>query len=120
MLADQKIDELSLTRAVCIGGQTVAFNVRSTGLIKSPRLKYALSSDRPLTLGVRDAAVDRISFFLSLADDLEHFYRIGYGDVDFAPVLQKLYGLHQVKFLTPFEEPTENPVLDRRRKSLRG
>jgi len=103
MLADQKIDELSLTRAVCIGGQTVVFNVRSTGLIKSPRLKYALSSDRPLTPGVRDAAVDRISFFLSLADDLEHFYRIGYGDVDFAPVLQRLYGLHQVKFLTPFE-----------------
>jgi len=31
------------------------------------------------------------------------FLRIGYGDVDFAPVLQRLYGLHQVKFLTPFE-----------------
>jgi DNA-3-methyladenine glycosylase II len=40
---------------------------------------------------------------MSIADDLESFYRIGYGDVDFAPVLQKLYGLHQVKFLTPFE-----------------
>src|SRR5207253_7482340 len=49
-----------------------------------------LNSDRPLTPGVRDAAVDRISFFLSLADDLEHFYRIGYGDVDFAPVLEAL------------------------------
>jgi DNA-3-methyladenine glycosylase II len=47
--------------------------------------------------------VDRVVFFLSLSDDLEQFYRIGYGDMDFAPVLQKLYGLHQVKFLTPFE-----------------
>jgi DNA-3-methyladenine glycosylase II len=103
MQADQKIDELSLTRAVCTGGQTVVFNVRSTGLIKSPRLKYTLTSDRSLTPGVRDAVVDRIGFFLSLADDLEQFYRIGYGDVDFAPVLQRLYGLHQVKFLTPFE-----------------
>ena len=103
MLADQKIDELSLTRAACTGGQTVVFNVRSTGLIKSPRLKYSLTSDRSLTPGVRDAVVDRIGFFLSLTDDLEQFYRIGYGDVDFAPVLQKLYGLHQVKFLTPFE-----------------
>src|SRR2546422_9156815 len=103
MRDDQKIDELSLTRAVCIGGQTVIFNVRSTGLIKSPRLKYTLSSDRSLTPGVRDAVVDRIGFFLSLSDDLEQFYRIGYGDVDFAPVLQRLYGLHQVKFLTPFE-----------------
>jgi len=103
MRDDQKIDEFSLTRAVCIGGQTVGFNVRSTGTIKSPRLKYALNSDRSLTPGVRDAVVDRIGFFLSLADDLEQFYRIGYGDVDFAPVLQRLYGLHQVKFLTPFE-----------------
>ncbi len=103
MREDQKIDEVSLTRAVCTGGQTVVFNIRSTGLIKSPRLKYALSSDRSLTVGVRDAVVDRIGFFLSLADDLEQFYRIGYGDVDFAPVLQRLYGLHQVKFLTPFE-----------------
>src|SRR3989454_1289383 len=103
MRDDQKIDEFSLTRAVCIGGQTVGFNVRSTGTIKSPRLKYALNSDRSLTPGVRDAVVARIGFFLSLADDLEQFYRIGYGDVDFAPVLQSLYGLHQVKFLTPFE-----------------
>src|SRR5438105_5906512 len=100
---DQKIDEVSLTRAVCIRGQTVVFNIRSTGLIKSPRLKYTLSSDRSLTAGVRDAVVDRIGFFLSLADDLEQFYRIGYGAVDFAPILQRLYGLHQVKFLTPFE-----------------
>jgi DNA-3-methyladenine glycosylase II len=103
MRDDQKIDELSLTRAVCIGGQTVVFDVRSTGTIKSPRLKYILSTDRSLTQGVRDAVVDRIGFFLSLIDDLEQFYRIGYGDVDFAPVLQRLYGLHQVKFLTPFE-----------------
>jgi len=103
MRDDQKIDEPSLTRAVCTGGQTVVFNVRSTGLIKSPRLKYTLSSNRSLTQGVRDAVVDRIGFFLSVVDDLEQFYRIGYGDMDFAPLLQRLYGLHQVKFLTPFE-----------------
>ena len=103
MRDDQKIDEVSLTRAVCIGGQTVVFKVRSTGLIKSPRLKHIMTSDRSLTPGVRDAVVDRIGFFLSLEDDLEQFYRIGYGDMDFAPLLQKLYGLHQVKFLTPFE-----------------
>src|SRR5258708_39160017 len=81
MRDDQKIDELSLTRAVCIGGQTVVFNVRSTGLIKSPRLKYTLSSDRSLTLGIRDAVVDRLWIFLSLADDLEQFYRIRDGDI---------------------------------------
>ncbi len=103
MRDDQKIEELSLTRAVCIGSQMVVFNVRSTGLIKNPRLKYVLLSDRTLSSGIRDAVIDRIGFFLSLSDDLEPFYRIGYGDVDFAPVLQKYYGLHHVKFITPFE-----------------
>src|SRR5712692_9356546 len=93
MRNDQKIEELSLTSAVCIGGQTVVFIIRSTGLIKNPRLKYVLLSDRTLPSGIRDAVIDRIGFFLSLSDDLEQFYRIGYGDVDFAPVLQKYYGL---------------------------
>src|SRR5256884_9167653 len=70
MRDDQKIDELSLTRAVCIGGQTVIFNVRSTGLIKSPRLKYTFGSDLSLTQGFRDAVVYRIGFFLGMPDDL--------------------------------------------------
>jgi DNA-3-methyladenine glycosylase II len=103
MREEHLIDEQSLTRAVSFGGQTVVFKLRSTGLIKNPRLKYTLFSERPLSSGIRDAVADRIGFFLSLSDDLESFYRIGYGDVDFAPVLQKYFGLHHVKFITPFE-----------------
>ena len=103
MREDHVIDTQSLTRALSFGGQAIVFRIRSTGLIKSPRLKYTLFSERPLSAGIRDAVLDRISFFLSLPDDLEQFYRIGYGDVDFAPVLQKYYGLHHVKFITPFE-----------------
>ncbi|HEX4920538.1 MAG TPA: hypothetical protein VFV92_07345, partial [Candidatus Bathyarchaeia archaeon] len=78
---DLKIEELTLTRAVSIGGQTVVFKIRSTGLIKNPRLKYILYSSRMLHSGIRDAVLDRVSFFLSLPDDLDSFYRIGYGDV---------------------------------------
>jgi DNA-3-methyladenine glycosylase II len=103
MRDDHQIDEQSLTRAISFGGRAVVFRIRSTGLIKNPRLKYALYSERPLSSGIREAVTDRIGFFLSLSDDLESFYRIGYGDVDFAPVLQKYYGLHHVKFVTPFE-----------------
>lgn len=103
MTDDQILEQESLTKAVSIGGTTIAFNVKSTGLIKNPRLAYTVFSERPLPTGVRDAVIDRMSFFLSLSDDLEQFYRIGYGDIEFAPVIQKLYGLHQVKFLTPFE-----------------
>jgi DNA-3-methyladenine glycosylase II len=103
MMDDHAVAQASLTRAVSLGGTTVAFSIKSTGLVKNPRLTYTLSSERPLPGGLRDAVIDRITFFLSLFDDLEPFYRIGYGDVEFAPVLQELYGLHQVKFLTPFE-----------------
>ncbi|MBO0888954.1 DNA-3-methyladenine glycosylase 2 family protein [Candidatus Bathyarchaeota archaeon] len=97
------IDDQSLARAISIGGQPIIFKIRSTGLIKNPRLKYTLYSARSLSSGIRDAALDRIAFFLSISDDLEGFYRLGYGDIDFAPILQKYYGLHHVKFITPFE-----------------
>ena len=36
-------------------------------------------------------------------DDLKPFYDRVKDDNSFKPVLNKLYGLHQVKFLTPFE-----------------
>src|SRR5438034_10387339 len=65
------------------------------------RIFFFFSSRRRHTRSLCDWSSDVCSS--DLADDLEHFYRIGYGDVDFAPVLQRLYGLHQVKFLTPFE-----------------
>ena len=47
--------------------------------------------------------LDRIKFFLSLDDDLKPFYNHGLKDDAFKLVIDKLYGLHQVKFLTPFE-----------------
>jgi DNA-3-methyladenine glycosylase II len=40
---------------------------------------------------------------LSLDEDLKPFYDLGGKDPNFAPVMDELYGLHQVKFLTPFE-----------------
>ncbi len=49
------------------------------------------------------AVVDRIAFFLSLDDDLRPFYALARDDPPFAPILERLYGYHQVKFLTPFE-----------------
>jgi DNA-3-methyladenine glycosylase II len=44
-----------------------------------------------------------MAFFLSLGDDLRPFYAIGLDDPAFAPIVRRLYGYHQVKFLTPFE-----------------
>src|SRR5439155_18655243 len=77
MRDDHKIEEQSLTRAVAVGGQTVVFKIRSTGLIKNPRLKYTLYSERPLSAGLRDAVTARIGVLLGLPHDLAPFYRIG-------------------------------------------
>jgi DNA-3-methyladenine glycosylase II len=103
MREDQTVSDLSMTKAVRVGGRAIVFQLRSTGTVKMPGLKYTLFADHPFSRGLTEVVVDRISFFLSLSDDLDQFYRIAINDSNFAPILQKHYGLHQVKFLTPFE-----------------
>lgn len=100
---DTVIADGVLMRAVVVAGETVVFRVESRGTIDEPLLHCTLYAERPITDAVRDAALDRIAFFLSIADDLAPFYAIGREDAAFAPVIAHLYGYHQVKFLTPFE-----------------
>ncbi len=66
-------------------------------------MRYTLFSEQAIDDTTQNGAVDRIAFFLSLDDDLRPFYTIGREDADFAPIVEELYGYHQVKFLTPFE-----------------
>src|SRR5437016_805850 len=103
MREDQTISELLMTKSVRVGGRAIVFQLKPTGTIKMPGLKYTLFADHPFSRGLTEVVIDRISFFLSLSDDLDQFYRIAINDSSFASILQKLYGLHQVKFLTPFE-----------------
>ena len=103
MREDQTVSQFSMTKAVRVGGRAIVFQLKPTGTTKMPGLKYTLFADHPLSRGLTEVVIDRISFFLSLSDDLDQFYRTAINDSNFAPVLQKLYGLHQVKFLTPFE-----------------
>jgi DNA-3-methyladenine glycosylase II len=103
MREDQTVSDLSLTKAVRVGGRAIVFRLKPTGTVKMPGLKCTLFADHPFSGGLTEVVLDRISFFLSLSDNLEQFYRVAINDSSFAPVLQRLYGLHQVKFLTPFE-----------------
>ncbi len=103
MRGDTEIADGVLTRAVIVGGETVVFRVESHGAIDAPLLKATLDAERPITGAVREAAQDRIAFFLSIADDLVPFYKVGQKDAAFAPVIEHLYGYHQAKFLTPFD-----------------
>ena len=93
----------SVTKALTLKGRAVAFQVRNAGTIEQPGLAYTLFSEQPLSEAEHAAAADRIRFFLSVDDDVQPFYAIGQADPPFAPVIERLYGLHQPKFLTPFE-----------------
>jgi len=100
---EQTVSTQSLTKAISFNGQTVVFQLTSIGTIEKPRLEYTLFSADPFSEATKNAVVEHITFFLSLKDDLEPFYRIGREDADFAPLIEHLHGYHQVKFLTPFE-----------------
>ena len=100
---EQTISAHTLTKAISIDGQTIVFQLISIGTTENPQLEYTLFSAQPITEETQNAVVERMTFFLSLEDDLQPFYRIGQEDVDFSPIIELLYGYHQVKFLTPFE-----------------
>jgi DNA-3-methyladenine glycosylase II len=103
MLGEQAIEGQTLTKAVMITGQPVAFAVTSIGSTEAPMLEYTLTSHESLSEQVVKETRDRIGFFLGLEDDLRPFYALGREDPAFAPVLDTFYGYHQVKFATPFE-----------------
>lgn len=100
---EQIIDNGTLAKAFSFHGKTVVVRIRSTGEIMSPSLKYSLISDHAIDDHIKKTAIDRITFFLSLDDDLKPFYEKGQKDQKFKPVIEQLYGYHQVKFPTPFE-----------------
>jgi DNA-3-methyladenine glycosylase II len=100
---EQTIASHTLAKAISIDGQTIVFQLISIGTTDNPQLEYTLFSAEPITVEMQNAVVERMTFFLSLQDDLLPFYRIGQEDADFVPIIELLYGYHQVKFLTPFE-----------------
>lgn len=101
---EQTTDGETLCKAVMIQRKPVVFTVRSSGSIDEPHLDFTLAAAEPISAELEGAAVDRIRFYLSLDDDLQPFYAtVRASDPAFQPVMRQLYGFHQVKFLTPFE-----------------
>lgn len=100
---EQTLADRTLTKAVQIGEQPVVFELAEASGPGGPLLRYTLHAASPIDAALQRAAEDRIAFFLSLNDDLRPFYALAEGDPVFEPIVQKLHGYHQVKFLTPFE-----------------
>lgn len=101
--AEQTLTRQTLVKAIALGGRAVVFAIREIGSVERPGLAATLSAETPLNAAERAALRDRIRFFLSLDDDLSDFYTAARSDPAMAPVIQSLYGLHQPKFLTPYE-----------------
>jgi DNA-3-methyladenine glycosylase II len=103
MAGEQAIAGESLTKALRMNGRTVVFRVTGAKSDGQDGVAFALISDGPLPAALRRQIQDRIAFFLSLDDDLEPFYRLAESDPRMAEAVDRLRGLHQVKFMTPFE-----------------
>lgn len=104
MKNEQEVQNASFTKAVEINGVTVAFEVTNAGDVESPKLNFVAYSKSKLSDEVEKSVADRITFFLSLQDNLKEFYEIAKGDKCLKPVINRFYGHKQVKFLTPFEK----------------
>src|SRR4029077_10510045 len=105
MLGEQTLAPRSLTKTLSYDGQAIAFQLTAQGKsdLKHPALDSTLYSAHKLDPAAHQAIVERIRFFLGLDDDLRAFYDLARTDEKFAPVLNRFYGLHHVKFPSPFE-----------------
>ena len=103
MFGEQTLAARKMTKTISIQMQPVVFELQSLGTVDAPQLRYQLSSTRPIDPETQHQVEDRIRFFLSLDDPLADFYRLAKADEPFWAAIQGIYGLHQVKFLTPFE-----------------
>lgn len=102
-MGEQTLTTSTLTKAVMVQGQPVVFQVREADTNGEAVLDYTLHTVQPISKELEEAALSRIRFYLSLDDDLRPFYSLAEGDPPFSRVVDALYGFHQVKFLTPFE-----------------
>jgi DNA-3-methyladenine glycosylase II len=108
MSGEQQFERGAVTKAIMVDGQTVVFRMSGTseeGAARGkPKLRYELFSREPLPKSVEDSVKRRIAFFLSLDDDVKPFYAIAKrDDAKFYPLVERSWGLHQVKFLTLLE-----------------
>jgi DNA-3-methyladenine glycosylase II len=97
----RKVLDNELRFAMNVLGKPVAFFVKSVGTVKRPRLELKVHAKK-LNDDIIKQAEEQLVFYLSLTNDLTPFYKLAYKDDAFKPVLEGLYGYHQVKFPSIF------------------
>jgi DNA-3-methyladenine glycosylase II len=97
MAGEQHIGDGAITKAIMVDGRVVVFRVKDAGRDDS-MLSYELFSEERLESGSVKTVEERVSFFLSLDDDVQQFYSIAKDDPAYYPKVKELWGLHHVKF----------------------
>lgn len=100
---EQLIEDGELVKVLRAAGLTLVARLTSSGTVEEPELICRLDADEQVTERAVDEARDRLGFWLGIDDDLADFYDLAGKDEAFAPVAQRLYGYHQVKFPSPLE-----------------
>jgi DNA-3-methyladenine glycosylase II len=106
-LGDRFVVEERVLGAARVGGQTIGFQVEGAGDVESPALRCTLSPDATengdIDTDRAGEALRQIGDWLGADDDLAPFYALAQADPPFWAVVQRVYGYHQVRFFTPFE-----------------
>jgi len=89
--------------AARLDGQTVGYRVCADEENGAPALRCEFHAARPVSDVTTEALTRRIEGWLGAADDLRPFYALAEADSPFMRVVRHLYGYHQVRFFTPFE-----------------
>lgn len=103
ILDKETVSDDGFSNAISVEGQSFVFEVSSRGDTEHPKLGYEMFSHEPIDEDLSRQVASRISGFLSLDDDLRPFYEIAQTDPYITPIVDQIYGYHQIRFLTPFE-----------------
>lgn len=97
---DQVLTEDSIIKALAVAGRAVVFEVGPA----ASGIGYRLYADRPIGHRIEQRVRTAIDSYLSLSDDLSEFYELAEADdPEFRLLVERLRGLHQVRFLTVAE-----------------
>ena len=107
MKGEQEIVDGCIEKALMVYGQIILFKIKQNGTGDNSPVEHVLMSDEPLDKPVRQEVANRISFFLSLKEDIQPFYEIAQKeDPEFYPVIERFWGFHHVKFMSLLETAT--------------
>ena len=104
---EQTVTDCTIEKAIMVQGQTILFRIKQNGTTDDEPVGYDLMSTEQLDKPVCEKAVNRISFFLSLKEDVKPFYKIAQKeDPKFYPTIERFWGFHHVKFPSLLEAAT--------------